>query len=307
MIYAEEYGFFFNSSNSDRVYSADSFESWISPFWQSGVFPGCLEVSAGSGLNVSVAAGYANLNGKTAAWSAAGSLALAAPSGTYGRIDAVVVRRDNVNRYICLDVVTGTASASPVAPAPTRNNDVYELVLAYVAIAAGATSIASVTDKRADPDVCGYVASTLENLDTHLADYNNPHQVTAAQAGAAEAVHSHDAATTGTAGFMSAADKSKLNGIAANANAYTHPAYTARSGKPTSNQTPGFGDTVTLSQVTSDNTGHVNSMTDRTIKFPNTTATSSRNGLMTSTQAAKLAGLPTFSYSNGVLTITPPA
>lgn len=35
--------------------------------------------------------------------------------------------------------------------------------------------------------------------------------------------HTHSAATTGTAGFMSSADKTKLNGIAVNANNYTHP------------------------------------------------------------------------------------
>lgn len=36
--------------------------------------------------------------------------------------------------------------------------------------------------------------------------------------------HTHTAATTGTAGFMSAADKTKLDGIAANANNYVLPA-----------------------------------------------------------------------------------
>lgn len=38
--------------------------------------------------------------------------------------------------------------------------------------------------------------------------------------------HSHAAATTDAAGFMSAADKVKLNGISSGANKYTHPSYT---------------------------------------------------------------------------------
>lgn len=42
--------------------------------------------------------------------------------------------------------------------------------------------------------------------------------------GKASASHTHGEATTAAAGFMSAADKTKLNGIAAGANAYTHPA-----------------------------------------------------------------------------------
>lgn len=41
--------------------------------------------------------------------------------------------------------------------------------------------------------------------------------------GKADTSHTHSAATTSVAGFMSAADKTKLNGIATSANNYTHP------------------------------------------------------------------------------------
>lgn len=51
---------------------------------------------------------------------------------------------------------------------------------------------------------------------------------------------------------------------------YTHPSYTARTGKPTANQTPAFGGTATVSQITSDGTGHVTAATDRTITIPST-------------------------------------
>ena len=44
-----------------------------------------------------------------------------------------------------------------------------------------------------------------------------------ALSGKAATTHTHTAASTTAAGFMSAADKSKLNGIASNANNYTHP------------------------------------------------------------------------------------
>lgn len=40
----------------------------------------------------------------------------------------------------------------------------------------------------------------------------------------ADGTHTHSAATTSAAGFLSAADKTKLDGIAAGANNYTHPA-----------------------------------------------------------------------------------
>lgn len=86
--------------------------------------------------------------------------------------------------------------------------------------------------------------------------------------------------------------KNKLDGIASGANAYVHPSYTARTGKPTSNQTPGFGSTFTISQITSDDTGHVTAATDRTVKIPNSTASSSANGLMSSSDYTKLHNLP---------------
>lgn len=101
-------------------------------------------------------------------------------------------------------------------------------------------------------------------------------------------------ATTTANGLMSSADKSKLNGIASGANNYTHPTYTARTGKPTANQTPAFGGTATVSQITSDSTGHVTNATDRTITIPNATATTSANGLMSSTDKTKLNALCDF-------------
>ena len=59
----------------------------------------------------------------------------------------------------------------------------------------------------------------------------------------ADAGHIHSDATTSASGFMSASDKTKLNGIAAGANKYSHPTYTAKSS--------GFY------KVTVDGTGHV--------------------------------------------------
>lgn len=100
-------------------------------------------------------------------------------------------------------------------------------------------------------------------------------------------------ATQSEAGLMSKDDKTKLDGISSSANNYTHPSYTARTGKPTANQTPSFGGTATVSQITSDSNGHVTGATDRTITIPNTTATTSAAGLMSSTDKTKLDGVAT--------------
>ena len=73
---------------------------------------------------------------------------------------------------------------------------------------------------------------------------------------------------------------------------FTHPSYTAQIGKPTTNQTPGFGDAVTVSQVKSDDTGHVTAMDDKTITIPATEATRSKAGLMSATDKKALDAVP---------------
>lgn len=49
---------------------------------------------------------------------------------------------------------------------------------------------------------------------------------------------------------------------------YTHPTYTARTGLPKGNQTPSFGGSFDVSQITSDATGHVTGATTRSITIP---------------------------------------
>lgn len=72
---------------------------------------------------------------------------------------------------------------------------------------------------------------------------------------------------------------------------YVHPTYTARTGKPTGNQTPGFGGTFQVSQVTSDTSGHITGMTDRTVTIPSSVATTSAAGLMSAADKTKLDGI----------------
>lgn len=98
-------------------------------------------------------------------------------------------------------------------------------------------------------------------------------------------------ATTSAAGLMSAADKTKLNGIAEGANNYVHPSYTARTGKPTGNATPAFGGSFTVSQITSDATGHVTGATDRTVTIPSSVATDSAAGLMSAADHSLLTNM----------------
>ena len=106
----------------------------------------------------------------------------------------------------------------------------------------------------------------------------------------------YEEATTTVAGLMSAEDKVKLNSIDSNANNYTHPNYTAYTGKPIANQTPSFGGSFTISQITSDSSGHITSVTDRSI--PNTKASSSVLGLVSIGDNISISNEGVISISN---------
>lgn len=84
-------------------------------------------------------------------------------------------------------------------------------------------------------------------------------------------------ATTEKAGLMSSSDKAKLESL----NNYTHPPYTPRTGLPLNSVEPKFGDIVNISQITSDETGHVTNATSKGIKIPNTLANGTTAGLST--------------------------
>lgn len=164
---ADQYGLFWNSVDSDRLYDADSFSEWLRKFFTTGVFDGELQVTSAGGMDVSVSAGYANVEGKVRFFDSATKLTLATAGATYPRIDTIVVERNDTDRKITIKAITGTYSANPTATAPVRANNVYQIVLAQIYVAAGATAItqAAITDTRKDTSLCGIVAATVKNPD----------------------------------------------------------------------------------------------------------------------------------------------
>ena len=158
---------FFNALISgdipDRQYNAADYSDNLAVVISSGVLRSTnddLKVTA-AGMAVSVAAGRAWIKGhyynNTDVYD---FTATTAPTGG-SRYDRVMLRLDeSINgRSISLVYVQGTASNNPVPPEPTRDGDIYDLVLADVYVGANATSV-TVTDKRADTTVCGWVYST---------------------------------------------------------------------------------------------------------------------------------------------------
>lgn len=160
-------GFFWDSIDHDRVYDAGSFENWLKKFFTSGVFTGDLQVTQSDALEVSVAPGYCNIDGKVQMFSSSTKLKISPGNATYPRIDNIVVERNNSDRDISLKVVKGTeTSSTAAAPARAWNDTIKQLVLAQISVPAGATSITQVNikDTRAS-ELCGIVAGTVRELD----------------------------------------------------------------------------------------------------------------------------------------------
>lgn len=178
---ANQYGLFWDSISGDRIYNSDSFEEWLKKFFTTGVFNGDCQVVASSGMTITVMPGYANVDGKVRFFDTATNLVVATASATAPRIDTVVVERNDTDREISLKLVTGALSGSnPVPTAPVRSGGVYQIVLAQIYVATGATEIlqSNITDTRADTTICGWVTGTVDQLDVSqltaqaLADLN---------------------------------------------------------------------------------------------------------------------------------------
>lgn len=169
----------------DRVYSAERFAEYFASFIANGVFPDPatnLQVvaNAPSDMTVRVKSGLGWINGYYCNNDEDYLLTISPANGTLPRIDAVVLRWSRSNRSISLEVKTGVATSSPSAPPLERSADNYELMLASIRVVAGTTSIAqaSITDKRPDSTVCGWVKGVVDQIDTTglFAQYNDAFQ-----------------------------------------------------------------------------------------------------------------------------------
>lgn len=104
-----------------------------------------------SGLQVKVPAGYAIVRGHAYSSDAQETLAIDAADPSNPRRDIVVLRLDPTANSVVLAIKKGTAAASPSDPSLTQTDEgTFELPLARVAVAAGATTISAgnVTDLR---------------------------------------------------------------------------------------------------------------------------------------------------------------
>lgn len=141
----------------------------------SGVFSGAEDfpVTAAGGLTVTVGAGRgwvhpSRFTGYSITKREADTLALPLADPSLPRIDRIVMRYDAGARAASLQVLQGTASSTPTAPAISRTELTYDLCLAEIARPAGSTSISTgqITDTRLDEALCGIVRDGVTGIPT---------------------------------------------------------------------------------------------------------------------------------------------
>lgn len=141
----------------------------------SGVFSSAEDfpVTAAGGLTVTVGAGRgwvhpSRFTGYSITKREADTLALPLADPSLPRIDRIVMRYDAGARAASLQVLQGTASSTPTAPAISRTDLIYDLCLAEITRPAGSTSITTgqITDTRLDEALCGIVRDGVTGIPT---------------------------------------------------------------------------------------------------------------------------------------------
>lgn len=141
----------------------------------SGVFSGDEDfpVTAAGGLKVTVGAGRgwvhpSRFTGYSITKREADTLTMPLADPSLPRIDRIVMRYDAGARAASLQVLQGTASSTPTAPAISRTELIYDLCLAEITRPACSTSITTgqITDTRLDEALCGIVRDGVTGIPT---------------------------------------------------------------------------------------------------------------------------------------------
>ena len=141
----------------------------------SGVFSSAEDfpVTAAGGLTVTVGAGRgwvhpSRFTGYSITKRESDTLTMPLADPSLPRIDRIIMRYDAGARAASLQVLQGTASSTPTAPAISRTELIYDLCLAEITRPAGSTSITTgqITDTRLDEALCGIVRDSVTGIPT---------------------------------------------------------------------------------------------------------------------------------------------
>ena len=141
----------------------------------SGVFSSAEDfpVTAAGGLTVTVGAGRgwvhpSRFTGYSITKRESDTLTMPLADPSLPRIDRIIMRYAAGARAASLQVLQGTASSTPTAPAISRTELIYDLCLAEITRPAGSTSITTgqITDTRLDEALCGIVRDSVTGIPT---------------------------------------------------------------------------------------------------------------------------------------------
>ena len=141
----------------------------------SGVFSSAEDfpVTAAGGLKVTVGAGRgwvhpSRFTGYSITKRESDTLTMPLADPSLPRIDRIVMRYDAGARAASLQVLQGTASSTPTAPAISRTELIYDLCLAEITRPAGSTAVTTgqITDTRLDEKLCGIVRDSVTGIPT---------------------------------------------------------------------------------------------------------------------------------------------
>lgn len=157
---------FFNSVNGDRRYKAESFADYFAQILTNGIFPNPssnLQVTSNNDMTITIKPGRANIKGYFYLANAEERFTMEVANPIADRYDLLVLRWDLLERKIYPIVKKDTLIL-------TRNEEIWELGIAEIAIKKGTASItqADIKDIRQDSEKCGWVDSLIRVDSTTL-------------------------------------------------------------------------------------------------------------------------------------------
>lgn len=162
---------FFDSVEGDRRYDAEQMTTYFEGLVSDGIYENIGEAfivkTAGEGLTITVGSGRALCKTHWIKNDAPITFTLSPPNVQYTRVDSVFIRYDANARTVDVVVVEGTPSANPVAPVPTRTDEIWDLYLANIRIDKNTSVISQgqIADYRAS-NMCGWVTGIIKQVDT---------------------------------------------------------------------------------------------------------------------------------------------
>lgn len=167
---AVTYGFF-NSLNSDRLYNADQMSNYFKGLITDGVYESvddAMIVKTTTGMDITIGKGRAIIDCKWINADAPVEMTLNNAHVTLNRYTAICIHLSVGDRLIEFVAIDGTNATTPTKPVPENTTTDKYLVLAYIYVGAGVTSLsqANITDTRADTNICGWVTGLITQVDT---------------------------------------------------------------------------------------------------------------------------------------------